>query len=124
MFGKRSLRQGKAKAKSKGKDSPKSPPVICTTPAEARSIVRVIKIDPVREIDCRLRNNRPGTWKITCRPNASFGFRSTHSFAPCFCISSPTGVFRRQGIEALSTMNVWEKKLEARQGKGEKKRKR
>src|SRR5258706_384150 len=41
MFGKRSLRQGKAKAKSKGKDHPQSPPVICTTPAKARSIVRV-----------------------------------------------------------------------------------
>src|SRR5258705_11102210 len=55
-------------------------------------------------------------------PHTSLAFRSIHSFAPCFCISSPTGVFRRQGIEALSKMNVWEKKLEARQGKGEKNR--
>src|SRR5258706_10538203 len=66
----------------------------------------------------------PYTTFFRSRTNASFGFRSTHSFAPCFRISSPTGVFRRQGIEALSTMNVWEKKLEARQGKGEKQRKR
>src|SRR5258705_135239 len=57
-------------------------------------------------------------------PHTSLAFRSIHSFAPCFCISSPTGVFQRQGIEALSKINVWEKKLEARQGKGEKNRER
>ena len=60
MFGKRSLGQGKAKAKSKGKDSPKSPPVICTTPAKVISTVRIIIADPARLVIVPNRNREAG----------------------------------------------------------------
>ena len=60
MFGKRSLGQGKAKAKSKGKVSPKSPPVICTTPAKVISTVRIIIADPAHLVIVLNRNREAG----------------------------------------------------------------